>query len=106
MYRVEFLKMSFHGGTDVAPALDFALGLLKKKNYERADLLVVSDFVMATLAQEQHQKIQSAKEKGNQFYSLVIGNSSISQFSRDYFDREWLFNPRNSSVTEIVNLIK
>lgn len=103
---IEFLKMSFHGGTDVAPALDFALGLLKKKNYKRADLLVVSDFVMATLAQEQHQKIQSAKEKGNQFYSLVIGNSPISQFSREYFDREWLFNPRNSSVSEIINLLR
>lgn len=103
---IEFLKMSFHGGTDVAPALDFALSLLKKKNYERADLLVVSDFVMATLAQEQHQKIQSAKERGNQFYSLVIGNSPISQFSREYFDREWLFNPRNSSVSEIINLMR
>lgn len=103
---IEFLKMSFHGGTDVAPALDFALDLLQKRNYEQADLLVVSDFIMGTLAQAQQQKIQSAKEKGNQFYSLVIGNSPISQFSREYFDREWLFNPRNSSVSEIVNLIK
>ena len=103
---IEFLKISFHGGTDVAPALDFALNLLKKENYERADLLVISDFIMATLPQTQHQKIQSAKEKGNQFYSLVIGNSPISQFSREYFDRELLFNPRNSSVSEIVNLIK
>lgn len=103
---IEFLKMSFYGGTDVAPSLDFALSLLEQKNYERADLFVVSDFIMATLPQVQYQKIQSAKEKGNQFYSLVIGHSPISQFSHEYFDREWLFNPKNSSVTEIVNLIK
>ena len=51
-------------------------------------------------------KIKLVKENKNQFFSLVIGYSPINEFFRDYFDREWLFNPRNSSVTEIVNLIK
>ena len=98
--------MSFHGGTDVAPALDFALNLLKKESYQKSDILIISDFIMATLSSKQMDKIDLAKQNNNAFYSLVIGNSPINQFSRNYFDREWLFNPRNSSVSEIINLLK
>jgi len=103
---IDFLKMSFYGGTDVAPALAYALQLVEKENYKKADILVVSDFIMASLDTKIHNKIKLVKENKNQFFSLVIGYSPINEFSRDYFDREWLFNPRNSSVTEIVNLIK
>lgn len=103
---IDFLQMSFHGGTDVAPALAYALQLLEKESYKKADVLVVSDFIMASLDTKTHYRIKLAKENKNQFFSLVIGYSPINEFSRDYFDREWLFNPRNSSVTEIVNLIK
>ncbi|WP_163122204.1 VWA domain-containing protein [Acinetobacter portensis] len=103
---IDFLKMSFRGGTDVAPALAYALQLLEKESYKKADILVVSDFIMASLDTKTHNRVKVAKENKNQFFSLVIGYSPINEFSRDYFDREWLFNPRNSSVTEIVNLIK
>ena len=103
---INFLKMSFHGGTDVAPALDFALNLLKKESYQKSDILIISDFIMATSSSKQMDKIDLAKQNNNAFYSLVIGNSPINQFSRNYFDREWLFNPRNSSVSEIINLLK
>lgn len=103
---IDFLKMSFYGGTDVAPALAYALQLVEKENYKKADILVVSDFIMASLDTKIHNKIKLVKENKNQFFSLVIGYSPVNEFSRDYFDREWLFNPRNSSVTEIVNLIK
>lgn len=102
---IDFLNMSFHGGTDVGPALSYALQLLEKESYKKADILVLSDFIMASLETKIHNRIKLAKENKNQFFSLVIGYSPINKFSRDYFDREWLFNPRNSSVSEIVNLI-
>ena len=41
--------MSFHGGTDAAPAMEHALEMLQSESFRRADVLVISDFVMPEL---------------------------------------------------------
>ena len=46
---IAFLQRSFHGGTDVGPALTHALEMMSDKNYEQSDLLIISDFIMASL---------------------------------------------------------
>jgi uncharacterized protein with von Willebrand factor type A (vWA) domain len=44
---IAFLSMSFHGGTDATPAMKGALRMLEAEDYKKADVIVVSDFVMS-----------------------------------------------------------
>jgi len=67
--------MSFHGGTDVAPAINHALDVMDKSEYEKADLLVISDFIMSSMPSVLLEKIQAQKVRGNNFYSLVVGSA-------------------------------
>jgi len=46
---IVFLSMSFHGGTDASPALREALRMLETEDYKKADIVIVSDFVMPGL---------------------------------------------------------
>ena len=57
------LQQSFYGGTDVAPALRYALQLVKKERYEKADVLLISDFVMSHLPDDVLQSIEKQREK-------------------------------------------
>lgn len=100
---LSFLKKSFHGGTDVAPAMRHALKIMKTESYEKADLLIVSDFIMGTLPSDLQKSIEVQRDAGNQFYSLVIGGLFMTPSVHTLFDREWVFNPGSSSITELLN---
>lgn len=101
----EFLKRSFHGGTDAAPALMYALELMGNEDYKKADLLMISDFIMATLPINVQDKINFAKQNKNKFYSLSIGNIFLDQRLRSIFYNEWVYNPQNSSVHSIQDMV-
>lgn len=60
-----FLRRSFHGGTDAGPALTHALGMMSKEKYEQSDLLIISDFIMASLPESLAEKISGAKANKN-----------------------------------------
>ena len=96
-----FLKMSFHGGTDVSPALQEALRQLQNEDYEQADILVVSDFVMSGLPEAITQSIDKAKENNNKFYSLCIGNHFYSDDLKLIFDKSWVYNSQSMKVQEL-----
>ncbi|MDO9478476.1 MAG: VWA domain-containing protein, partial [Pseudohongiella sp.] len=100
---ITFLKKSFHGGTDVAPALRHALGTMKREGYNKADLLIVSDFIMGALPIDIQKSVRIQREAGNQFYSLVIGRGFLVPSMHTHFDREWVFNPSSSSITELLS---
>jgi uncharacterized protein with von Willebrand factor type A (vWA) domain len=101
---MRFLQMSFHGGTDAAPALDHALEMLRSEHYERADVLVISDFVMAELSPDTLSAIAAQRAHENRFYSLCIGARFPLSRVRDHFDREWMFEPARSSIVELFRL--
>lgn len=101
-----FLRQSFYGGTDVAPALRYALQLVKKERYEKADVLLISDFVMSHLPDDVLQSIEKQREKHNQFNSLVIGDAFMSQRLKTYFDHEWIYNPYSKNIQELVHFLK
>ena len=99
---MDFLKMSFHGGTDAAPALDHALKVMKKDAYQKADLLMLSDFIMGDLPVKTLRQIEQQRGNGNRFYSLVVGSAYMSQRLKTHFDHEWVYNPVTSSVHELI----
>ncbi len=99
---IKFLGMSFHGGTDAIPALDHALGVMQRETYERADLLMISDFIMANLPGQLRQQVEQQRTHGNRFYSLVVGDCFMTQRLTSLFDHEWVYDPRNSQIHELI----
>lgn len=100
---IQFLQMSFHGGTDASPALRHALGMMQKDAYQKADLLMISDFIMGNLPTDLLKQIEIQRENGNQFYSLVVGSWFMSNRLRTFFDQEWVFDPATSHIQEVVH---
>lgn len=86
---VQFLRMSFHGGTDAVPPLKHSLELLFEKEWKNADILMISDFVMQSLDNDIKTQIESAQENNTNFHSLVIGasgnNGAINNFNHNWF---------------------
>lgn len=103
---IRFLQMSFHGGTDATPALRHALDTMQRDQYARADMLVISDFVMGAVSESVRCAIEAQRTYGNRFYSLVIdGGFHLQDFSV-LFDQEWVYDPRHSRITELVDFQK
>ncbi|MCL4855813.1 MAG: VWA domain-containing protein [Flavobacteriales bacterium] len=99
---ISFLSMSFHGGTDAAPAMHEALRQLESNDYKKADVLMISDFVMPSFDKQTQAKIISAKENKTKFHSLVIGTSQNQNVIAD-FDNNWFYNPdRQESILTLV----
>lgn len=103
---VSFLSKSFHGGTDAAPALRYALSLCQSENYEKADVLMISDFVMGSLPENLLNDIKHQRGKGNQFHSLVIGNLFMQNRLKTYFDNEWVYNPDSHQIEQLITFQK
>ncbi|KPD24789.1 VWA domain-containing protein [Idiomarina zobellii] len=99
---IEFLKMSFNGGTDVTPAISHAIKVMSEEVYKDADLLVISDFIMGNIPKRLVSKIERLQQNGNQFYSLTIASIDKSEQLGALFDDEWVFDPYTSSVKELV----
>lgn len=99
---IHFLQMSFHGGTDVAPALKHALDTMQREQYAKADLLVISDFVMGHLPSKLLHDIEAQRFNGNRFHSLVINEGFYASEVRTLFDQEWIYDPYSSQITELL----
>lgn len=97
-----FLGMSFHGGTDAAPALDKALQVMQEDTYRNADALIISDFIMAGLPKETIERIGQQRSNGNRFHSLVINDCYMTERLKSLFDQEWVYDPRRSQIRELI----
>ncbi|MBL4753643.1 MAG: VWA domain-containing protein [Flavobacteriales bacterium] len=100
---IQFLSQSFYGGTDVAPALRHALKKMEDESYQKADVLVLSDFIMGTLPSDILSAIEKQRNEGNSFNSLVIGDCFMNERYRTHFDQEWVFDPYTSLIHELVH---
>ena len=106
---VQFLRMSFHGGTDATPALKHAVKMLSENEWKNADVLMISDFVMQTLDNDIKTQIESAQKDNTNFYSLVIGSSG-NNAAINCFNHNWVYdvnNPQsNRHLVEQIHEIK
>lgn len=95
---IEFLRKSFYGGTDAAPALNHSVEMLQEEGYQNADVLMISDFVMGDLPEELQDAIGQEKEKNTCFYSLVIGTTGNSK-TIECFNHNWVYDTASPNAS-------
>ncbi|WP_169307004.1 VWA domain-containing protein [Ferrimonas sediminicola] len=95
-----FLGQSFYGGTDVVPALEAALELMSQQAFRLADLVILSDFVMATLPQPQVEAMSAMRARGNRFYAVVIGEMPGNDRYQQLFDCQWHYDAETGAISE------
>jgi uncharacterized protein with von Willebrand factor type A (vWA) domain len=109
---VDFLSMSFHGGTDASPALAQATQMLETPDFAKADILMISDFQMPPIQPVIAKKIQEAQKKETKFHSLVIsdyrwGLGYTNEQVVSDFDHNWYYNPRDkNSIFQLAKNLK
>jgi len=96
---VAFLRMSFNGGTDANPPFEKALEMLKTNDYKKADVLMVSDFLMDTLNKEITEKIEEAKANKTRFHSLTISDNANTNVIKQ-FNHNWNYNTKGTNQNE------
>lgn len=102
---IDFLQMSFHGGTDVSEAVLEALKQLETGSYEKADLLIISDGIFGNLNNSTLKSIEELKKKGNKFNSLMIGNS-YNEIALKFCDNIWQYDPNYDELKDLIRVMK
>ena len=74
---IDFLRLSFDGGTDAVPALRHAIKTMNTENYKKSDLLFISDFVFNSFTDKDYKLAEEQKKNENRFYSLIIGSTPM-----------------------------
>lgn len=93
-----FLKMSFYGGTDASLAFYEALKQLRTNDYEDADVLMVSDFIMSKMDTDVMEQVRHHQQNRNtQFHCLVIGTDANENIL-SLFDTNWMYDPKEKGV--------
>ncbi|HUX52645.1 MAG TPA: VWA domain-containing protein [Spirochaetia bacterium] len=91
-----FLGRSFLGGTDLRPALNQTISMLAQERFERADVLIVSDFRIPKILDRHIQRIGRQQRLGTAFYSLTVNRTGVvDQFN--IFDNSWLYDISDES---------
>jgi uncharacterized protein with von Willebrand factor type A (vWA) domain len=94
----DFLQMSFYGGTDATLAIYEALKQLGTNDYEDADILMVSDFIMHKLDDDVFQQIRFYQQnKNTQFHCLTLGENANTDLV-NVFDTNWVYNPKQKGI--------
>ncbi|MCI7549542.1 MAG: VWA domain-containing protein [Campylobacter sp.] len=90
-----FLRLSFGGGTDVGKALEKGVEMMGKDEFEKSDLLVISDGDFGEVSQRIVGKMDKQREQENRFFLLDITEKSKAL---DYFDKHFLYDGKNVKV--------
>ncbi len=94
----DFLQMSFYGGTDATLAIYEAIRQLGTNDYEDADILMVSDFIMHKLDDDVFQQIRFHQQnKNTQFHCLTLGGNASSDLV-NVFDTNWVYDPKQKGI--------
>lgn len=97
----EFLSMSFHGGTDIIPALESSIKKSKEKDYKNSDIIIISDFIINSISDNLKKDIDEIKKKKVRLHALSIGTSQIKE-NMDYFTNNWVYDGTQESIDKII----
>lgn len=95
-----FLNKSFYGGTDATLALYEAIRQLGSNDYEDADVLMVSDFIMSKLDTQVVEQLRYHQQNRNtQFHCLILGDEA-NENVLEMFDTNWMYNPKDKGIIQ------
>lgn len=103
---VTFLRKSFHGGTDATPALRAAIQKVQSNQYEKADILMISDFIMPELGSEMLESMDATRTTGNRFYALSICRDDISGMSTGAFDDIYVYDSFSGGLSSMMSFTR
>ena len=89
------LNVLIVGSTDVGKALEKGVEMMSKDEFEKSDLLVISDGDFDELSQKIVGKMDKQREQENRFFLLDITEKSKAL---DYFDKHFLYDGKNVKV--------
>ena len=92
---IDFLKLSYHGGSDIYKALYEANRIMKTDDFKNADVLVLSDFIMEDMPYYLIELCDKQKLKGNKFFAVSIGKFPFGYSYRKVFNKHWIFDIDN-----------
>ena len=93
-----FLRMSFHGGTDITLALYEVLRQLQTESYRDADVLVISDFIMYKIEDDILARIKYHQQNnGTQFHSLTLHEDPNAEVIIQ-FVTNWVYDPEGKGI--------
>ena len=100
---IQFLKMSFRGGTDISLALAEAIRQLETQQYRDADVLIISDFIMYSLSDDLFYQIEKQQMHFNtEFHSIVLSDEANSKIV-EKLDHVWLYNPDEKGIVKEIS---
>lgn len=88
----DFLSYTFHGGTDLEPALEQAIELMHGDRYRNADLVVISDFMAPSPVKSVQKQVHELKTHKNRFHALCLSKYGNPQLMA-MFDHCWSYHP-------------
>lgn len=97
----DFLTLSFNGGTDIAPALREGVKKMQEPQFEKSDLLLISDGAFGGVSEDLEQEIKEQREKDNRFYLLDIGGISAP---KNLFDKHWIFDSGSQEIKTLYEI--
>lgn len=93
----EFFNARFCGGTDGEDMFSKVIYALQVKDYEMADVLVISDFKFSLPSPSTTEQIDKERAKGTKFYGLCI-NGGIGDY-KNFLDDHWNLDVETSVYT-------
>ncbi|NDJ26655.1 hypothetical protein DMB95_02555 [Campylobacter sp. MIT 12-8780] len=103
-----FLELSFNGGTDALPALEAGFKKMKEEAYQKADMLVISDFIFSDYDTQRIKTLMKQKDETNKCYALYVGSFGDSLAKTKLFDDEFVCeaNGRVSNLSLKIKTLK
>ena len=90
------LNVLIAGSTDVGKVLEKGVEMMSKDEFEKSDLLVISDGDFGELSQRIVGKMDKQREQENRFFLLDITEKSKAL---GYFDKHFLYDGKNVKVS-------
>lgn len=102
---VNFLQMSFSGGTDISDAIKETVRRMEEQDYKNADLLIITDGIFGNIGSQLVSQIEALKQKGNKFNTLIIGASQNTN-ALSFCDNIWFCDNYLHNINKLVKQIE